>query len=433
MSSDKAVFVPFLILGVGIVLARFLEESCRLYIIAFICLGILNSRTKRHLREKYYTIDKGKEQNSGKKKYAGKSYTFRMRAHHDGVFRMCPGRIYDGGKATIVNLVDSNEVFVEEMEDTLEVSEMSPISIRKVLKETNEDLMKSCSASIPSWCRELILGYRYNEVIVEPFTELTQLSMEVNTVRKSSHLPSIELMFSTLDMSFNSQPVEVIFGEGNTFVEPGVEVTLFQVRESKQLWNLESSSQILADLILETDLDVIDTNEFESDCGYESDVDYARRKMVRESRKQVITGEDGTVNARFKAFHRGLLELDGDFMRGPYPGHLLTAMGIDSDDEKRYSLKIGIELILPYLLKGVILALKLVFPSAEHKLYLRHIHENMKLQWNGRAFKDHLWICVTTTTVQHFERVMLDFKSFSEHAHAWLSKTTNPLDEESSI
>ncbi|GJT11829.1 hypothetical protein Tco_0858871 [Tanacetum coccineum] len=187
-----------------------------------------------------------------------------MRAHHDDVFRMCPGRIYVGGKATIVDLVDSNEVFVEEIE----------------------------------------------------------------------------------------------------------------VKENKQLWNLESSSQILKDLILETDLDVIDTNEFESDCGYESDVDYARRKMVRESRKQIITGEDGIVNARFKAFHRGLLELDGDFMRGPYPGHLLTAMGI-----------------------GVIPALKLVFPSAEHKLYLRHIHENMKLQWNGRAFKDHLWICATTTTV----------------------------------
>ena len=73
-------------------------------------------------------------------------------------------------------------------------------------------------------------------------------------------------------------------------------------------------------------------------------------------------------------------------------------------------------------LQGIIPALATVFPSAEHRYCLRHIHENMKLQWNSAEYKSHLWRCAAATTVEQFEAAMLAFKSFSEPAHAWLSK-----------
>ncbi|GKD67302.1 hypothetical protein Tco_1309410 [Tanacetum coccineum] len=49
---------------------------------------------------------------------------------------------------------------------------------------------------------------------------------------------------------------------------------------------------ITDDLILENDLDVIDNNEFESDCGYEDDVNYVRKKKLREYMKQLRAKED---------------------------------------------------------------------------------------------------------------------------------------------
>ncbi|GJV74236.1 hypothetical protein Tco_1494231 [Tanacetum coccineum] len=63
------------------------------------------------------------------------------------------------------------------------------------------------------------------------------------------------------------------------------------------------------------------------------------------------------------------------------------------------------------LFQGIILALAAVFSMAKQRYCLRHIHENVKLQWNGRAFKDHLWRCPTTTTVQQYDRSMFDFKA----------------------
>ncbi|GJT37155.1 putative transposase, mutator type, MULE transposase domain protein [Tanacetum coccineum] len=50
--------------------------------------------------------------------------------------------------------------------------------------------------------------------------------------------------------------------------------------------------------------------------------------------------------------------------------------------------------------KGIILAIKTVYPSAEHKYCLRHIHENMKQGWCGQAYKDLLWRAASATNVE---------------------------------
>ena len=67
-------------------------------------------------------------------------------------------------------------------------------------------------------------------------------------------------------------------------------------------------------------------------------------------------------------------------------------------------------------------ALREVFPNTEHRFCLRSIHEQMKVNWQGRAFKDHLWRCATASTVVQFEKSMDALKTFSQAAHAWLSQ-----------
>nr|KAJ0226276.1 hypothetical protein LSAT_V11C100034980 [Lactuca sativa] len=144
----------------------------------------------------------------------------------------------------------------------------------------------------------------------------------------------------------------------------------------------------------------------------------------------------------FKSRNKELLGLDGCFLKGPHRGQILTTVGLDSnsgiyplayavvEDEATSSWTWFLECLgdcnntnykLNYMY-GIIPAIAKVFPNAKHRWCLRHIHENMKLQWRGEEFRDHLWRFSTNTTIRHFEREMNEFKDFSVEAHEWISK-----------
>ncbi|GJV06358.1 ribonuclease H-like domain-containing protein, partial [Tanacetum coccineum] len=72
--------------------------------------------------------------------------------------------------------------------------------------------------------------------------------------------------------------------------------------------------------------------------------------------------------------------------------------------------------------KGIILAIKTVYPSAEHRYCLRHIHENIKQGWCGQAYKDLLQRAASSTNVRDFEKCMLELKKMNAKAHEWLNK-----------
>ncbi|GJZ68742.1 mutator type transposase [Tanacetum coccineum] len=71
---------------------------------------------------------------------------------------------------------------------------------------------------------------------------------------------------------------------------------------------------------------------------------------------------------------------------------------------------------------GIIPATKTVYPSAEHRYCLRHIHENIKQGWCGQAYKDLLWRAASATNVRDFEKCMLELKTMNTKAHEWLNK-----------
>ncbi|GJW09923.1 crooked neck-like protein 1 [Tanacetum coccineum] len=128
----------------------------------------------------------------------------------------------------------------------------------------------------------------------------------------------------------------------------------------------------------------------------------------------------GALKLGFRACRRDLLGLDGAFMKGPFPGQVLVAVGLDSNN--------GIYPLAYALVeakmrpKGIIPAIKTVYPSAEHRYCLRHIHENMKQGWCGQAYKDLLWRAASATNVRDFEKCMLELKTMNPKAHEWLNK-----------
>ncbi|KAJ9560388.1 hypothetical protein OSB04_005548 [Centaurea solstitialis] len=145
---------------------------------------------------------------------------------------------------------------------------------------------------------------------------------------------------------------------------------------------------------------------------------------------------------------RGILGLDGAFMKEPLPGQILTAVGLDSNNatypvayaiveaETKNSWTWFLELLGDDLdltirsnftfisdrKKGIILAIAKVFPSAEHRFCVRHIHDNMKVFGRGKDLKDQVWICAAAATVPEFEQAMKTLKSMSSQAYEWLKQ-----------
>nr|GEU72822.1 hypothetical protein [Tanacetum cinerariifolium] len=120
----------------------------------------------------------------------------------------------------------------------------------------------------------------------------------------------------------------------------------------------------------------------------------------------------GALKMGFRACKRDLLGLNGAFMKGPFPGQVLVAIGLYLNNE-----------IYPLAYALVeVETIKTVYLSAEHRYCLRRIHENMKQGWCGQAYKDLLWRAASATNVRDFEKCMLKLKRMNPKAHEWLNK-----------
>ncbi|PWA75659.1 hypothetical protein CTI12_AA115750 [Artemisia annua] len=135
-----------------------------------------------------------------------------------------------------------------------------------------------------------------------------------------------------------------------------------------------------------------------------------------------------------REFKRQLLGINAYPIEGPLKGHLLVAVGIDSNNgiyPFAYAFvesenTIAWTWFLNCLSDDLDLDANSVFTFVtdmkKHRYCLRSIHDKMKVNWPGRDFKDHLWRCATASTVVQFEKSMDALKTFSETAHAWLSQ-----------
>nr|GEW87267.1 hypothetical protein [Tanacetum cinerariifolium] len=132
----------------------------------------------------------------------------------------------------------------------------------------------------------------------------------------------------------------------------------------------------------------------------------------------------GPLKDGFRARGRDFLGLDGCFMYGPYPGQILTAVRLDSNNGIYPLAYVVVESESKDSSKWFLdcLAIAETFPSAEHRFCLKRIYDNMKLSWRGKLYKELLWKCATATTIQKFDKRMEDLKNHKIEAYKWLRK-----------
>ncbi|XP_012844383.1 PREDICTED: uncharacterized protein LOC105964420 [Erythranthe guttata] len=140
----------------------------------------------------------------------------------------------------------------------------------------------------------------------------------------------------------------------------------------------------------------------------------------------------GGLKSGFKIGCRPIIGLDGCFLKGPFKGHLLSAIGRDANDniypiamafveiEKYDSWRWFLEILLrdigPYeergwafisdRQKGLIEAVSELFPHAEHRYCLRHMYNNFKLKFKGINMRDLFWSAASTANVNEHYQIM---------------------------
>ncbi|GJZ37895.1 hypothetical protein Tco_0584086 [Tanacetum coccineum] len=148
--------------------------------------------------------------------------------------------------------------------------------------------------------------------------------------------------------------------------------------------------------------------------------------------------KDGWINGC-----RKVIGLDGCFLKSVCEGQLLSAMGRDANNhifpiawavvsvENKENWKwfltqlrddigmidgAGLTLISDQH-KGILEAVKDIFPYAEHRQCTRHIYANFKKKFRGMQFKNLFWAAANSTTKQHFEDKMKELKAISNDAY----------------
>ncbi|GJW47535.1 heat stress transcription factor B-4-like protein [Tanacetum coccineum] len=128
----------------------------------------------------------------------------------------------------------------------------------------------------------------------------------------------------------------------------------------------------------------------------------------------------GALKLGFRAYKRDLLGLDGAFMKGPFPGQVLVAIGLDSNN--------GIYPLAYALVEAESKSLWCWFLQCLGDDIDLHPNSNFTFisdrqkGWCGQAYKDLLWRAASATNVRDFEKCMLKLKTMNPKAHEWLNK-----------
>ncbi|CAL8996822.1 unnamed protein product [Prunus brigantina] len=143
---------------------------------------------------------------------------------------------------------------------------------------------------------------------------------------------------------------------------------------------------------------------------------------------------------------RPVVCLDGCHVKGPHPGQVLSAMGVDANNgmfplayayveiESNSTWLWFLELLSGDLnitnshgyvfmtdkQKGLIDAVDALFPHAEHRHCLKHLYGNFYLEHRGLALKHQMEAIARATTVPWFHAEMTKMLQLSKPAHDWL-------------
>lgn len=156
----------------------------------------------------------------------------------------------------------------------------------------------------------------------------------------------------------------------------------------------------------------------------------------------------GALKRGFQLGCRPIIGLDGCHLKGPFGGIILTAVGIDANNQiypfayavvgkEKYKtwhwflqllgedLNIqnsGTYTFMSDKQKGLVESVRNLYPNAEHRFCVRHLYNNFKQDFKGLVLKDILWKAARASTIQSFTRAMKEMKDTDLGAYNWLSE-----------
>ncbi|KAL0321807.1 UNVERIFIED_CONTAM: hypothetical protein Scaly_2477100 [Sesamum calycinum] len=126
------------------------------------------------------------------------------------------------------------------------------------------------------------------------------------------------------------------------------------------------------------------------------------------------------LRMNFLAGCRPVICVDGCHLKGHMGGDMewfltLLKMDLHIENDCNYTFMSDKQ-------KGLVGALQELFPNAEHRFCVRHLHSNFKSNgFRGLAFKNGLWKAARATTVNQFNERMKELKDLDEGAYAWFN------------
>jgi hypothetical protein len=177
--------------------------------------------------------------------------------------------------------------------------------------------------------------------------------------------------------------------------------------------------------------------------------------QAKEATDDVQKDHLATLYWSYDACKRGFLEgcrpficIDGCHIKTRYKGNLFVAVGIDPND-CIYPIAMGLAEVectsswewflttlkedlnvtntSPFTImsdkqKGLINAVKNVWPDAEHRFCVRHLYQNFHKKHKGETLKNDLWAIARSTNIPTWQRNMDKLKVDSEEAWAWVEE-----------
>ncbi|XP_059454848.1 uncharacterized protein LOC132185016 [Corylus avellana] len=131
---------------------------------------------------------------------------------------------------------------------------------------------------------------------------------------------------------------------------------------------------------------------------------------------------------------RPFIGVDGCFLKGPFKGQLLSAVGRDGNNNmypiafavveavRRKTVGFG-SLKHSCLILGLMPAFEVVMPMADHRICVRHLYANFRDigGHRGLALKEQLWSATSSYTEYHFNDHMEELKKMNKDAYEYLS------------
>ncbi|KVI01533.1 Transposase, MuDR, plant, partial [Cynara cardunculus var. scolymus] len=336
-----------------------------------------------------------------------------LKIHHDGMFTRRPRRQYVDDKTTFIDLVDVDELNVHEINTMVtelgytdglveddseeECKQDDGEDVDYMVDKTHEmeevDIdMKNFNSIIEcdaEWLgnkekvgEESNLGEDDNHdlVKVDAFYSGSDSEFEGDRKRQLRKLGKHQRTKKTLNFNFyvgksfrNKKEIKDLIGKHS--IETRRDLSIVKKDGSRKIFrakamameraqgNYSAQYTMLRDYILEQHK-INRGTTVKLEVETEPNLDMETRKFER------IYVCFGALKNGFKSCDMELLGLDGTFMKGPFPGQILTVVGIDPNH--------GTYPISYVIVEGIILAIARIFPSTEHRFFLRHIHENIK-------------------------------------------------------